>query len=65
MEMSNMTLLINCICTRCGNTSTYLKEVGIDAVVPVCAFCEVEMRDVLDVARECVRDRIDARKKED
>jgi len=62
--MSNMTLLINCICTRCGNTSTYFKEVGVDAVIPVCVFCEIEMRNVYDVARECVREKIDVRKRD-
>ena len=58
MEMSNMTLLINCICMKCGNTSTCMKEVGIDAVMPVCALCDIEMRDVFDVAVDCVKNSI-------
>lgn len=61
---SNMTLLINCICTRCGTTSTCFKWPGINAIMPVCVFCEIDMRDMFDVARECVRRDIDARKKE-
>ena len=48
----------------CSTTSTYFKEPGIDATMPVCAFCEIKMRDALDVARDCVRKEIVARRKD-
>ena len=65
IEVNKMDRIRDCICTRCLTTSTYCKDACVASNIPVCAFCGVEMKDVLDVALECVRDRIDARKKED
>ena len=59
-----MVLTFDCICTNCGTTSTYSYVAGMKPTMPICAFCDIEMRDVHTVARDCVRRDIDARKKE-
>lgn len=60
--MSDMSLIIDCICTECGHMSTYHHEIGLNLGTKVCRICGAEMRDVYDVAKECVQNMIEDRK---
>lgn len=63
-EVSDMSVIVDCICTRCGTTGSYHRRLSADDNIPVCAFCGIKMRDVFDVARECVREKIAAREED-
>ena len=49
-RIKEVSLLVDCICTECGHTSTYWHETGESKKSNECSVCGTIMKDTYDVA---------------